>query len=38
MQARTEFPLDGVAVGEGSLQAVEKLWRCVLASLATVLE
>ncbi len=34
----TDFPLDGVAVGEGGGETVEKLWHCVLAPLATVLE
>ena len=32
------FPLDGVAVGEGGFEAVEKVWHCVLAPLVTVLE
>ena len=32
------FSLDGVAVGEGGFEAVEKVWHCVLAPLATVLE
>jgi len=32
------FPLDPVAVGEGGFEAVEKIWHCVLAPLATVLE
>ena len=36
--ARTQFFLDGVAVGEGGFEAVEKVWHCVLALLATVLE
>ena len=30
--------LDGVAVCEGGLETVEKVWHCVLALLATVLE
>ncbi len=30
--------LDGIAVGEGGGETVEKLWHCVLAPLATVLE
>ena len=36
--ATTEFALDGVAVGEGGFEAVEKVWHCVLALLVTVLE
>ena len=36
--ARTKFFLDGVAVGEGGFEAVEKLWHCFLAPLATFLE
>ncbi len=36
--ATTEFALDGVAVGEGGLEAVEKVRHCVLAPLATVIE
>ena len=36
--ARTDLPLDGVAVGEGGLEAVEEVWHYVLAPLATVLE
>ena len=27
--------LDGIAVGEGGFESVEKLWHCVLALLAT---
>ncbi len=34
----TNFPLDGVAVGEGSFETIKKLWHYVLALLATVLE
>ncbi len=34
----TKLPLDGIAVGEGGLEAVEKLRHYVLAPLATVLE
>ncbi len=34
----TEFFLDGIAVGEGGFEAVEKVWHCFLALLATVLE
>ncbi len=30
--------LDGVAVGEGGLEAVEKIWHWVLALLATLTE
>ena len=30
--------LDLVAVGEGGVETVEKVWHCVLALLATVLE
>ncbi len=33
-----DLPLDGVAVGEGGLEAIEEIWHCVLALLATVLE
>ena len=33
--AGTDFPLDGVAVGEGVLEAVEKVRHCVLAPLVT---
>ena len=29
------FMLDGIAVGEGGFESVEKLWHCVLALLAT---
>ncbi len=36
--ARAEFFLDGIAVGEGGLEAVHKVWHCVLAPLASVLE
>ncbi len=36
--ASTDLPLDGVAVGEGGLEAVKKVRHCVLAPLATVLE
>ncbi len=36
--ARAEFFLDGVAVREGGLEAVEKVRHCVLAPLAAVLE
>ncbi len=36
--ASTDLFLDGIAVGEGGLEAVEKVWHCVLALLATVLE
>jgi hypothetical protein len=28
--------LDGVAVGEGGFEAVERVWHCVLAPLATL--
>jgi hypothetical protein len=35
---RPDLSLDGVAVGEGCLEAVEEVWHCVLAPLATVLE
>ena len=34
----TDLPLDGVAVGEGGFEAVEKVWHCVLAPLAMLLE
>ena len=30
--------LDGIALGEGGLETVEKLWHCCLALLVTVLE
>ena len=30
--------LDGIAVGERDFEAVEKLWHCVLAPLATALQ
>ena len=33
--ARTDFPLDGVPVGEGGGETVEKVRHCVLAPLAT---
>ena len=36
--ARTEFFLNSIAVGEGGFEAVERLWHCVLAPVATVLE
>ncbi len=36
--ARAQFFLNGIAVGEGGFQAVEKVWHCVSAQLATVLE
>ena len=36
--ASTNFLLDGVAVGEGGGEAIEKLWHCVLAPLVTLLE
>ncbi len=36
--ASADFPLDGVAVGEGSFETVEEIWHCVLAPVATVLE
>jgi hypothetical protein len=36
--AGTKFFLDGIAVGEGGFEAVEKVRHCVLASLATVIE
>ncbi len=32
----TDFPLDGIAVGEGGLETVEKVRHCVLAPLATL--
>ena len=31
-----QFPLDGIAVGEGGFETVEKVWHCFLAPLATV--
>jgi hypothetical protein len=34
--AGPEFVLDGVAVGEGGFEAVERVWHCVLAPLATL--
>ncbi len=34
----TDLPLDGIAVGEGGGEAVEKVRHCVLALLGTVLE
>ena len=30
MPASADFPLDGVAVGEGSFETVEEIWHCVL--------
>ena len=35
--AAADFFLDGVAVGEGGFEVVEKVRHCVLAPLATVL-
>jgi hypothetical protein len=32
------FPLDPVAAVKGSFEAVDEVWHCVLAPLATVLE
>ncbi len=32
------FALNGVALGEGGFEAVEKVWHCVLALLAMALE
>ena len=31
-----DFALDSIAVCDGGLEAVEKVWHCVLAPLATV--
>ena len=36
--ATTEFALDCVPVGEGGFETVEKVWHCVLAPLAVLLE
>ena len=36
--AGADLFLDGVPVGEGRLEPVKKVWHCVLALLATVLE
>ncbi len=26
-----DFPLDGIVVGEGGLEAIKEIWHCVLA-------
>ncbi len=36
--AGAKFSFDGIAVRKGGFEAVEEVWHCVLAPLATVLE